>query len=406
MHKDEDVNGCRYAVCFDGARDNYEVAVALAEVDMLELLLTDAYLGSSLLRPFARSLTRASVPRYREDLPSALVRSFPAALLAKRSRAASRILGSAQDLLASRFATIARQRPVNLFAYAGYARRAFDTSDRSRRKILFQYHPHRTYEREFLEAAGTKPPLFRKDPDDLGNIHELNSADAIVCASSFTRRSVERVLERKTPIIVAPYGSNIAIPLSAVLERRQVLRASRSAGFKALFVGSGVPRKGIGLLLNAWRAAASTKDRLTLVVRGVDQEVARLISDFGDSVAIRSNLQRKDLVDEYLAADAFVFPSLSEGFAHVVPEALSLGCYTIASDATCLADVAVPSGVGRVVPAGQLRPLIEALDEARALWAAGEIDVAAVGSLGRSFHWETFRELIRTACLAGTVSGH
>lgn len=389
----------RFAVCFDGARDNYEAAVALAEVGRLEVLLTDVYLGSPLLRPFARALTTASVPRYRSELPAALVSSYPVAMLARQSKTASRLLGSAQDVLARQFATIARRQPVDLFTYAGYARRAFDPFERDRRKILFQYHPHRIYEREALESAGVKSSPFADDPDDVGNIFELNAADRIVCASSFTLRSIERVLDREKPIIVAPYGSNVAMPPQTVIERRRFLGCRRSEGVRMLFVGSGVPRKGIGLLLAAWRAVASPADRLTLVVRGVAPAVAPLIARAGETIVIRSNLSRAELIAEFLASDVFVFPSLSEGFAHVVPEALSLGCYTIASDATCLADISVPAGSGRVVPAGRLDPLVAALEEARELFAADAIDHSAICALGGSFRWETFRDLIRAACL-------
>lgn len=211
-----------FLCCFDGSRDNYEAAIALAEVGRLSMLLTDCYMGSPILRPLARVLTKASVPRYRVDLPASLVQSCPSSLLVRRSRLARNMLGSAQEVLARRFADVAKGSSDNLFAYAGYGRKAFDPSERHRRKVLFQYHPQRIYEREAFEASGLKMNSTADDPDDLGNIKELNAADEIICASSFTRRSIERVLGKEKPITVAPYGSNICVSPQDVVRRRQL----------------------------------------------------------------------------------------------------------------------------------------------------------------------------------------
>jgi glycosyltransferase involved in cell wall biosynthesis len=383
-----------FAVCFAGARDNYEAAIALAEVGKLAMLMTDVYLGSPRARRVAAGFVKASAPRYRCELPASRIRSVPEALLVQKSRAAMRLFGgTGQEILARRFAAATQREHMNLLCYAGYASQAFDAAESWRRKVLFQYHPQRLYETEVLRAAGVQLPAFN-DPDDAANIAEINSADAIVCASSFTKRSVERVLARPIPVVVAPYGANVATGCEHVLARRRPAKR----GLRMLFVGSGTMRKGIDRLLAAWDLAATRDDRLLLVVRGVDPAVAAHLSPRRENVEVRSNLSREALIAEFLTADIFILPSLCEGFAHVVPEALSLGCYTIASDATCLADVNVPPGTGRLVAAGNVDDLALAIGEAREVQAAGGFDVIAICELAKAFQWTTFRRKVRLAC--------
>lgn len=383
-----------FAVCFAGARDNYEAAVALAEVGRLEMLMTDLYLGSVLTRRFARRWVKASAPRYNGALSESRVRSVLEALVAQKSQRAAVLLGgTGQQILARRFAAMTHRSKAHLLCYAGYGRPAFEAAGCGRRKVLFQYHPHRTLETEVLHAAGISIAPHA-DPDDTNNTAEINTADAIVCASSFTKRSVERILMRPTPIIVAPYGSNIAMAPKEVLESRP----PAGKGLRMLFVGSGTLRKGLDLLLSAWDRVGAREDRLTLIVRGVDPALAPILERPRDNVAVRSNLSRDALVKEFLSADVFVFPSFCEGFAHVVPEALSLGLYTIASDATCLADINVPPGTGRVVPAGDIGALVAAINEARRIHSTCGFDVVAICAVAGAFSWAGFREKIRLAC--------
>jgi len=100
---------------------------------------------------------------------------------------------------------------------------------------------------------------------------------------------------------------------------------------------------------------------------------------FGDPrLTFLGHLPRPDLAREYARADALVFPSLAEGNARVVAEAMGAGCAVITTPNS--ADV--EDGVhGRVVPPGDADAVAQALD-----WASEHLtELRAMGSANREY---------------------
>ncbi|ORE92168.1 Glycosyl transferase, group 1 family protein [Stappia sp. 22II-S9-Z10] len=393
-----------FAVGFAGSRDNYEVALALAEIGRLDALVTDLYLKSGRLAGALAPWIAGDCPRHHPALPNRRVRTvaraFAAQKLASRRWARTLFGADAQASVAHAFAAHAVRRPVGLFPYAGYGLAAFRAHP-DRRRILFQYHPQRAFERAELERhlgprGAFDPAPFAADPDDAPNIEEIHLADTVVCASSFTRRSVLHVAPGKR-VVLAPYGASLAIDEAAALAQKA--DPSRPT---FLFVGSGIPRKGIGLLLDAFAHTAPPGAALRLVVRNADPATARRLAAIDDDrITVRSNLGRADLLAEFRRAHVFVLPAISEGFAHVVPEALASGCHVIASDATCLADLDPPPEAGEVIPAGDAETLAAAIASAAAGVSSGAIDGRAALALARRFSWSRFRRTIQALATEG-----
>jgi glycosyltransferase involved in cell wall biosynthesis len=93
------------------------------------------------------------------------------------------------------------------------------------------------------------------------------------------------------------------------------------------------------------------------------------------NVRLSPRLDRRRLALEMARADAFVLPTLAEGSARVIFEAMAAGCYVIT---TPNAGSIVRDGVhGRLVQPGSVTQLSHALEEARA-------DVGRVREIGRS----------------------
>ena len=91
-------------------------------------------------------------------------------------------------------------------------------------------------------------------------------------------------------------------------------------------------------------------------------------------VRLDPNLDRDRLAEAMVAADVFVFPTLAEGSARVVFEAMAAGCYVIT---TPNAGSIVQDGVnGRLVEPGNVAELCAAIEEAQA-------DPARVREIGR-----------------------
>lgn len=124
--------------------------------------------------------------------------------------------------------------------------------------------------------------------------------------------------------------------------RSDALRARWGAGPEtvvALCVGRLAPEKNLGTVLAAAEAmaaargsaAAGTAPQLRLVLVGDGPERARLQQRCPE--AVFAGLRRgEDLAAHYASADVFLFPSTTETFGNVVPEAMASGLAVLAYD--------------------------------------------------------------------------
>ncbi|MBN1966659.1 MAG: glycosyltransferase family 4 protein [Anaerolineae bacterium] len=118
-----------------------------------------------------------------------------------------------------------------------------------------------------------------------------------------------------------------------------------------LFVGTLEPRKNLPVLLRAY-ADLPEVDRavMHLVVAGsrgwMYDEVYRTIEAYGlsDTVHLPDFLPDEELPLWYNAAEAFVYPSVFEGFGLPVAEAMACGTPVLVSDAASLPEVAGDTG--------------------------------------------------------------
>ena len=115
-------------------------------------------------------------------------------------------------------------------------------------------------------------------------------------------------------------------------------------------VSSGDRRKNLPGILRAFKAlsekhpdAIFVKAGKVLHGRNHEALLASLTAlGIRDKVFFLEGLKDADLAELYNAADAFVFPSLAEGFGIPVLEAQACGCPVVTSDTTSLREVAGP----------------------------------------------------------------
>src|SRR5262249_44704096 len=132
-------------------------------------------------------------------------------------------------------------------------------------------------------------------------------ADLILCASSFTKRSLLQAGAEDDRCRIVPYG--IDVP--------GIRTNSASEQFTALFVGTGSQRKGLHHLLLAWKKALLEKgSRLILVCRVIDPSIAALVRDTRD-VVLMPGVDSGQLRGLFERSSVFVMPSLVEGFGQV-----------------------------------------------------------------------------------------
>jgi len=94
--------------------------------------------------------------------------------------------------------------------------------------------------------------------------------------------------------------------------------------FRILYVGSVQPRKGIRYLIEAF-ASIPSKEKELVIVGAVGNPSGIEGIEIPEGVVFRGVLRGEELAKAYSAADVFCLPSLEEGMALVIGEALSHG---------------------------------------------------------------------------------
>lgn len=375
-------------VCvFNRRRDDYQVPLALAEAGLLECFVTDFYLGESPTSMWPEPLRR----RVQPGLPAAKVKSVLRSFLLQ---VALSLWGNPPvwmwplngRILAKAAEKSARQTGSALYCYAYYLP---ELSERrlDRPVIDFEFHPDAALSLEILRDDAAAYPecaqSFAREQlaERIDRRHGWHLADAVVCASSMTRRSLEYAGCDPAKITVIPYG---APPQTAALSGPRPLGPCRF-----LFVGQGIQRKGLHHLLRAWPKIAATGAELTLVCYAIDPALAAMAKQTG--VLLLSRQERSDLEQLYSAHDVFVMPSLIEGFGLVYLEALAAGCHVIGTPNTGLPDLTLDSEALTLVTPGQIDELAEAMRALVRRKEQGGLNPAVIAAQAAKWQWTDFR---------------
>lgn len=260
--------------------------------------------------------------------------------------------------------------------------------------ILENPGPHCVYAESILneeyDDLGIKrvsqPEYFKKffGQDEEYHLSEYEEASYILLESKFTR---DTFLEQGFPeekLLVVPRGVNT----------ERFVPAPEGAGghgpFRVLFVGALCVRKGIRYLLEAW-SELNLKNAELVAAGTVRDEIKHIVTEYtGKCPNIRVLGHVADPVSLYQSASVFAFPSLSEGSAKVVYEAMATGLPVIVTPNT--GSVARDGVDGFLVPPRDKEALKEKLLQ---LYENPELRVA-MGERARrhmeSYTWDRHRQ--------------
>ena len=392
-----------------GARDSYQVALAMANAGKLERLITDVY-----WRPeskLAHTVEQVLGPRSGKllgahaasPLRSALVETCPLSgwsslLLDKIPHAPSNLRSRATrwtDRTLGRTAgTLARESGSALLSYSYYGHSAFSAAGPETPRLLFQLHPHPSSMRQLLRKELAEHPecasSLKKEwelalsEDDFERLcAEPRMAQHWIAASSFTRRTLIEHGAPAASVHVAPYGVD--------LERFHPGTGSpRGDGpLRVLFVGTVNQRKGIKYLLEAVSQIGAR--HVQLVIRGRAVDGLELVRKMVPNADIRLSVSHEELLAAYRSSDLFVFPSIGEGFGHVLIESLASGLPVLSTTHTAAPDLVTECVDGFVIAPRRSDRIVERLE-----WALAHRDqLRAMRSAARRkaemFTWERFR---------------
>jgi glycosyltransferase involved in cell wall biosynthesis len=156
----------------------------------------------------------------------------------------------------------------------------------------------------------------------------------------------------------------------------------RQEFFRVCFAGRVELSKGAGYLLQAWKRMALSNAELVLAGE-VRPEMNGLMETHADSSVRKLGfLSMRELVKAYQESDVFVFPSVNEGFAQVLLEAMACGLPVVATELSGAKDCVTEGKEGFIVPARDVDRLAEAIlwcyqhrDETRAMGRAARAKI-------------------------------
>jgi alpha-maltose-1-phosphate synthase len=198
-----------------------------------------------------------------------------------------------------------------------------------------------------LQGSGdSDEKLQRKD-------EELALATDIIVPSEFVRGSLQKAGRLEARVSVVPYG---APPAERTTRDK---RGARDGILKVLFVGGLSQRKGLSYLLRAAKRLGS-KIELTLIGRKVAE--CRALD-----AALRAHrwipsLSHSALLEEMSRHDVMVLPSLFEGCALVVLEAMSQGVPVVTTPNTGVSHFVSDGDDGFIIPIRDVEAIVEKLE--------------------------------------------
>lgn len=220
---------------------------------------------------------------------------------------------------------------------------------------------------DYLVANEGKMPeredVFPVDPLWSDINQDIEQAEAVLVNSQFVK---DTFIKRgwNTQLVHVVYLGVDDKFLKEILPGKE--KKNNGMTFQLLFAGSFEKRKGAEVLLKALRLLKDKEWELKIVGSISPDIKRRFHNDLMDvRISRLGYLSRRDMAAEMVKADGFVFPSLAEGSARVVFEALACGCYVIT---TPNSGSIVENGVhGRLVPAGDAEALASAIRDTMAL---------------------------------------
>jgi glycosyltransferase involved in cell wall biosynthesis len=197
--------------------------------------------------------------------------------------------------------------------------------------------------RDFPEAYPKRGVEFHE-----ASLANIGRADRVICPSEATAKAVREVAGAKDAIRVIPMGTDLEPPpdvtRDADLARLDVKRPY------VLWVGTVEPRKNpegiVRGFVHAIESGVPRADELSLYLVGPPGwwrgEIGALLESKSMSERVRriDHQPRSVLASLYAGAEAFVMPSLAEGFGLPVIEAMACGAPVVCSDRSSLPEVA------------------------------------------------------------------
>jgi glycosyltransferase involved in cell wall biosynthesis len=185
-------------------------------------------------------------------------------------------------------------------------------------------------------------------------LKEYQEATFVLVPSNFAKDSFLKYKIRNLEVI--PYAANLDKFYSLPKEKNKKY-------FDILYIGGLSLRKGLPYLLDAYNNFKHPNKRLHLI--GAKTEDFDLFKKKinSENTEMCDYIAYEKLVEKYNMADVFILPSIEEGYALVIPQALACGTPVISSTNTGSSQLVTDYQCGYVVPPMDSSSILEKLYE-------------------------------------------
>jgi len=173
---------------------------------------------------------------------------------------------------------------------------------------------------------------------------ELELADIVVCPGKFVGDSLPGWAKSKQ-LIMAPFGSP---EVNCLIKSNENYNEKREQPLRILFVGSLGQRKGLGDLFNAMKLL--NKKHFELVVMGSLQDSMQFYKNEYPYFTYEPGRPHEEVLTLMRTCNIFCLPSIVEGRALVMQEAMSQGLPMIITPNTGGEDLIIEGETGFLVP--------------------------------------------------------
>jgi glycosyltransferase involved in cell wall biosynthesis len=281
--------------------------------------------------------------------------------------------------------------PRVVYAYDGGALQTFRAARRMGVKTIYELPTaHTRFKREFFREEAELQPAFAgtfqnalADPEWLDRKdEELELADQVIVPSSYVLSTLPANIPAAR-VRVIPYGA------PAVLAEGGRSRGKRDGKLRVLYVGTLSQGKGLSYLLEAIKKVESAVEFTMIGTR---------VGECGplDAALQRyrwtSTVPHSAVLEAMSQHDVLAFPTLSEGLALVVLEAMSRGMTVITTANSGCLGIIRDGKEGFIIPIRSAEALAEKLE----LLAGNRdlLDAMSEAALNRArkYTWQSYRE--------------
>ena len=364
----------KVAVALLGARCHYAVPRILAAHNMLSVLYTDIYAGdwpATLAAKFPRNwLPQAAqrlVDRSIADIATELIHTFPIHGLYRawshsRQKSPGQILrrhAIDNRTFCKKVVRYGISAADTIYVYNGagvellqYTKSAGLTGIQEQTIAPYSFVEPLLSEERILWPSWEDSLVKEDDWKPLADREEeeWSLADTVICGSQFVVDGIQKKIGTQTKCVVVPYGID--------LPRQCAARTARGdRPLRVLFLGTVELRKGIQYLMLAARSLQGEAIQFRAV--GPIRVNASARAHLSDVMNLVGSVPRSQLMEHLEWADVLVLPTLAEGSAIAVYEALAAGLPVIT---TQHAGSVIGNGIeGFIVPIRDSTEIVERL---------------------------------------------